>query len=51
MHENTNAPTFWWLLRIFVGQLKKESVTADEIQASLEDWINNRELTTRDGDK
>lgn len=39
------------LLRIFVGQLKKESVTADEIQASLEDWINNRELTTRDGDK
>ncbi|HHA1961948.1 TPA: hypothetical protein ACOED5_001572 [Enterobacter kobei] len=39
------------LLRIFVGQLKKESVTADEIQVSLEDWINNRELTTRDGDK
>lgn len=39
------------LLRIRLGQLKNESVTADEIQASLEDWINNRELTTRDGDK
>ncbi|XGI81784.1 hypothetical protein ACED16_08880 [Enterobacter hormaechei] len=39
------------LLRIFLAQQKKESVTADEIQASLEAWINNRELTTRDGDK
>ncbi|MEG6401572.1 hypothetical protein QCN16_16405 [Enterobacter kobei] len=39
------------LLRIFLAQQKKESVTADEIQASLEAWINNRELTTRNGDK
>lgn len=32
------------LLRIFVGQLKKESATPEEIYLSVERWISNREL-------
>ncbi|HAT2783265.1 TPA: hypothetical protein I8352_003364 [Citrobacter koseri] len=39
------------LLRIRLGQLKNESATPDEIHAAIESWINNRELTTRNGDK
>lgn len=36
------------LLRIFVGQLKKESVTPEEIYSSVERWICNRELATNE---
>ena len=32
------------LLRIFVGQLKKESASPEEIYSSVERWISNREL-------
>lgn len=32
------------LLRIFVGQLKKESATPEEIYSSVERWIASREL-------
>lgn len=32
------------LLRIFVGQLKKESLTPQEIYSSVERWISHREL-------
>ncbi|EMN3920353.1 hypothetical protein REJ49_003149 [Citrobacter farmeri] len=32
------------LLRIFVGQLKKENATPEEIYSSVERWISNREL-------
>ncbi|QXW32381.1 hypothetical protein KXJ76_15535 [Raoultella ornithinolytica] len=32
------------LLRIFVGQLKKESLTPEEIYSSIERWISHREL-------
>ncbi|MCF6657202.1 hypothetical protein [Raoultella ornithinolytica] len=32
------------LLRIFVGQLKKESLTPEEIYSSVERWISHREL-------
>ncbi|MDV0332060.1 hypothetical protein [Klebsiella grimontii] len=32
------------LLRIFVGQLKKESLTPEEIYLSVERWISHREL-------
>lgn len=32
------------LLRIFVGQLKKESTTPEEIYSSVERWIASREL-------
>jgi len=34
------------LLRIQLNQLKNESVTTEEIYASLEAWIHNRELIT-----
>ncbi|CAH3580565.1 MULTISPECIES: hypothetical protein [Klebsiella/Raoultella group] len=34
------------LLRIFVGQLKKESLTPEEIYSSVERWISHRELPT-----
>ncbi|HBQ1474858.1 TPA: hypothetical protein L7K65_004089 [Klebsiella pneumoniae] len=33
------------LLRIFVGQLKKESATPEEIYSSIEQWADARELT------
>lgn len=39
------------LLRIFVGQLKKESATSEEIYSSVERWIVNRELTINEGNK
>lgn len=39
------------LLRIFVGQLKKESATPEEIFSSVERWIVNRELTNNEGNK
>ena len=39
------------LLRIFVGQLKKESATPEEIYSSVERWIVNRELTNNEGNK
>ncbi|HIH4538678.1 TPA: hypothetical protein ACYSFK_004213 [Citrobacter freundii] len=32
------------LLRIFVNQLKKESLPPEEIYSSVERWISNREL-------
>ncbi|MBJ9856896.1 hypothetical protein [Citrobacter freundii] len=32
------------LLRIFVSQLKKESLPPEEIYSSVERWISNREL-------
>lgn len=32
------------LLRIFIGQLKKESLTPEEIYSSVERWISHREL-------
>lgn len=32
------------LLRIFVGQLKKESATPEEIYSLIERWIDSREL-------
>lgn len=34
------------LLRIFLGQLKKESATSEEIFSSLDSWIRNRESVT-----
>ncbi|HBX7939949.1 MULTISPECIES: hypothetical protein [Klebsiella pneumoniae complex] len=33
------------LLRIYVGQLKKESATPEEIYQSIERWADARELT------
>lgn len=39
------------LLRIFVGQLKKESATPEEIYSSVERWISSRELTITEGSK
>lgn len=32
------------MLRIFVGQLKKENLTPEEIYSSVERWISHREL-------
>ncbi|HDG8861192.1 TPA: hypothetical protein PFX64_003306 [Klebsiella pneumoniae] len=37
------------LLRIFVGQLKKESYTPEEIYSSIEQWASARELTISEG--
>ncbi|MGK4413713.1 hypothetical protein ACSMDY_10630 [Raoultella ornithinolytica] len=37
------------LLRIFIGQLKKESATPEEIYSSIEQWANTRELTISEG--
>jgi len=37
------------LLRIFVGQLKKESSTPEEIYSSIEQWASARELTLSEG--
>lgn len=37
------------LLRIFVGQLKKESATPEEIYSSIEQWASARELTISEG--
>lgn len=37
------------LLRIFVGQLKNESATPDEIYSSIEQWASAREITISEG--
>ncbi|ELA2560029.1 hypothetical protein [Klebsiella aerogenes] len=39
------------LLRIYMGLLKKESLTPEEIYSSVERWIANRELTNNEGNK
>ncbi|MCL6716119.1 hypothetical protein M8R21_08965 [Klebsiella sp. T2.Ur] len=39
------------LLRIYMGLLKKESLTPEEIYSSVERWIVNRELTNNEGSK
>ncbi|WP_102802985.1 hypothetical protein [Klebsiella michiganensis] len=39
------------LLRIFVGQLKKESATPKDIYSSIEQWADARELTINEGNK
>ncbi|HBR6228037.1 TPA: hypothetical protein NEG47_002865 [Klebsiella pneumoniae] len=39
------------LLRIYMGLLKKESLTPEEIFSSVERWIVNRELTNNEGNK
>ncbi|HHR0987324.1 TPA: hypothetical protein ACS29V_003349 [Klebsiella oxytoca] len=39
------------LLRIFVGQLKKESATPEEIYSSIEQWADARELSISEGNK
>ncbi|HBY7420570.1 TPA: hypothetical protein MI645_13020 [Klebsiella pneumoniae] len=39
------------LPRIFVGQLKKESATPEEIYSSVERWIASRELTINEDNK
>ncbi|MER1347261.1 hypothetical protein KJR81_11690 [Klebsiella pneumoniae] len=33
------------LLRIYVGQLKKERTTPEEVYSSIEQWADARELT------
>ncbi|ENP6530807.1 TPA: hypothetical protein OGN38_004285 [Escherichia coli] len=47
-HERANL---LGLLRIFVGQLKKESATPEEIYSSVERWIASRELTINEDNK
>lgn len=37
------------LLRIFVGQLKKESATPEEIYSSIEQWASASEITISEG--
>lgn len=39
------------LLRIYMGLLKKESLTPEDIYSSVERWIVNRELTNNEGNK
>ncbi|HFZ1798276.1 TPA: hypothetical protein ACIJYP_002474 [Klebsiella pneumoniae] len=39
------------LLRIFVGQLKKENATPEDIYLSVERWIDSRELTISESNK
>ncbi|ELW9307536.1 hypothetical protein SIO39_004553 [Klebsiella pneumoniae] len=39
------------LLRIYMGLLKKENLTPEEIYSSVERWIVNRELTNNEGNK
>ncbi|SXD60720.1 hypothetical protein [Klebsiella variicola] len=39
------------LLRIYVGQLKKESATQEEIYSSIERWADARELSISEGNK
>lgn len=39
------------LLRIYIGQLKKENATPDEIYQSIERWISSRELPVSEGIK
>lgn len=39
------------LLRIFVGQLKKENLPPEDIYSSVERWISNRELIINEDNK
>lgn len=39
------------LLRIYVGQLKKERATTEEIYSSIEQWADARELTITEKSK
>lgn len=39
------------LLRIYVGQLKKESTTPEEIYSSIEQWADAREISISEGNK
>ena len=39
------------LLRIFIGQLKKESATPEEIYSSIEQWADAREISISEGNK
>ena len=39
------------LLRIFVTQLKKESLPPEEIYSALEQWIANHETITSEGSR
>ena len=39
------------LLRIYMGLLKKESLTPEEIYSSVERWISNRELIINEDNK
>lgn len=39
------------LLRIYVGQLKKESATQEEIYQSIERWADARERSISEGNK
>lgn len=39
------------LLRIYVGQLKKESATQEEIYQSIERWADGRERSISEGNK
>ena len=39
------------LLRIYVGQLKKESATPEEIYSSIEQWADAREISISEGNK
>ncbi|HEN5331877.1 MULTISPECIES: hypothetical protein [Klebsiella] len=39
------------LLRIYVGQLKKERTTPEEVYSSIEQWADARELTITEESK
>lgn len=39
------------MLRDFVGQLKKESATPEEIYSSIEQWANASEISITEGNK
>lgn len=50
MHGNVSAPLLG-LLRIYVGQLKKERATPEEVYSSIEQWADARELTITEESK
>lgn len=39
------------LLRVYIGQLKKERATQEEIYSSIEQWADARELTITEESK
>ncbi|HCR57502.1 MAG TPA: hypothetical protein DIW62_07290 [Raoultella sp.] len=39
------------LLHIFIGQLKKENATPEEIYSSIEQWADAREISISEGNK
>ncbi|EKU3681231.1 TPA: hypothetical protein L2B28_001924 [Citrobacter freundii] len=56
MEINTNARKserahLLGLLRIFMSQLKKESLPPEEIYSSVDRWISNRELIINEDNK